>query len=96
MSILYFGLPGNDCTTDKITAKEVGRFFRLIWCLKYNNFLEVQNIIYAYGVYLMEHIYFEAQLCINISNFKEISNIDILIILDMCIFYFGLPGNDCI
>ena len=27
----------------------------------------------------MEHIYFNAQLCINISNFKGISNIDILI-----------------
>ena len=27
----------------------------------------------------MEHIYFEVQLCINISNPKEISNIDILI-----------------
>ena len=27
----------------------------------------------------MEHIYFEAQLCINISNFKGNSNIDILI-----------------
>ena len=27
----------------------------------------------------MEHLYFEAQLCINISKFKEISNIDILI-----------------
>ena len=31
----------------------------------------------------MEHIYFEAQLCINISNFKDISNIDILIILPL-------------
>ena len=29
----------------------------------------------------MEHIYFEVQLCINISNSKEISNIHILIIL---------------
>ena len=27
----------------------------------------------------MEHMYFEVQLYINISNFKEISNIDILI-----------------
>ena len=29
----------------------------------------------------MEHIYFEAQICIDISKSKEISNIDILIIL---------------
>ena len=29
----------------------------------------------------MEHIFFEVQLCIKISIFKEISNIDILIIL---------------
>ena len=27
----------------------------------------------------MEHMYFESQLCINISNFKDMSNIDILI-----------------
>ena len=29
----------------------------------------------------MERIYFQAQLCIHISNFKEISSIDIQIIL---------------
>ena len=29
----------------------------------------------------MEHISFEAQMCINISNFKDILNIDALIIL---------------
>ena len=29
----------------------------------------------------MKHIFFEAQLCINISNFNEISNIHILITL---------------
>ena len=27
----------------------------------------------------MKHIYFMARLCINLSNFKDISNIDILI-----------------
>ena len=72
------------CKTPKQHKKPAAKGGRLLWllfCLLYNHFLEVQNIIYTYGVYLMEHMYFEAQLWIDISNFKEISNIRILIIL---------------
>ena len=36
---------------------------------------------YRYWVYLMEHIFFEVQLCIKISIFKEKHVFDILIIL---------------
>ena len=39
----------------------------------------------------MEHIYTEAQLCINISKSKEISNIDILI--NLCLAT-SLPKGD--
>ena len=44
-----------------------GCFFRLL----YRQLLEVQNKIYTYWVYLMEHICFEVQLCIEISIFNE-------------------------
>ena len=54
-----------------------GCFFRLL----YNHFLDFQNNTYRYWVYLMEHIFFEAQLCIKISIFKEKHVFDILIIL---------------
>ena len=40
----------------------------------------------------MEHIYFEAQLCINISNFNDNSNIDILIILALGTSLHGVIG----
>ena len=59
------------------TAKEVRRLRRrtsLCWGLKYNHFLRVQNEICTYWVYLMEHIFFELQLCIEILIFKEKSN----------------------
>ena len=65
----------------KKSAAEGGRLLRLFFCLLYSQFLEVQNHIYTYWVCLMEHIYFEAQVCINISSFKENSNIDRLITL---------------
>ena len=55
-----------------------GRLLELFWGLKYNHFLEFQNIIYTYWVHLMEHIYFKAQLCIDISKFTIILNIGIL------------------
>ena len=35
-----------------------GRLLVLFWGLKYSNFLEVQNDIYTYWVYLMESIFF--------------------------------------
>ena len=75
MCRFYFVLPGNDCTKDEKTAEEVGRRRRPTSCavlglccfgFLYNHFLRAQHIIYTYWVYLMEHIYFEAQLCINV------------------------------
>ena len=68
----------NDCRRSR--PPSVADLFGCFGGLKYTHFLEVQNIVYTYWVYLMEHIYFEAQLCINIWNFKKM-NIDILIIL---------------
>ena len=41
-------------------------FFRLL----YSHFLEVQDKICTYWVYLMEHIFFEVRLCIKISMFN--------------------------
>ena len=50
----------------------------------------------------MEHICFEVQLCIKISKFKEISNIDILIILclltglgGLCMSAESVPSCTC-
>ena len=44
----------------------------------------------------MEHIYFEVQLCINISNFREISNIDILIILALGTSLHSTGPGECL
>ena len=55
----------------KKSAAEGGRLLRLFFRLLYSHFLEVQNKIYTYWVYLMEHIFFEVQLCIKISIFSE-------------------------
>ena len=51
-----------------------GGLLRVFWGLKYTHFLRVQNEICTYWVYLMEHIFFEAQLCSEILIFKEKSN----------------------
>ena len=59
--------------TEKM-SKSVGQLLVLFWRLKYNHFLRVQNEICTYWVYLMEHIFFELQLCIEILIFKEKSN----------------------
>ena len=67
-------------------------FFGCFFCLLYNHFLGVQNKIYTYWVYLMEHICFEVQLCIKISIFKEKPVFDILIIL--CLMT-SLPCVSC-
>ena len=58
----------------KKSAAEGGRLLRLFFRLLYSHFLEVQNKIYTYWVYLMEHIFFGVQLCIKISIFNEKSN----------------------
>ena len=77
----------------KKSAAEGGRLLRQLFCLLYNHFLEVQNIICRYSVYLMEHICFEAQLCMNMAMFTEKSNIDIVInlCLGTSLLYIG-PG----
>ena len=59
----------------KKSAAEGGRLLRPCSCLLYNHFLRVQNKIYTYWVYLMEHIFFEVQLCIEISIFNEFCEI---------------------
>ena len=67
----------------KKSAALGGPLLRLFWVLKYNHSLEVQNLIYTYLTHLMEHIHVEAQLCMNLSNFREILNIDIVINLSL-------------
>ena len=71
----YFGLPGNDCTKDENNSRRSrppsAADFLCCFDLEYSQFLEVQNKIYTYWVYLMEHIFFEVQLCIKISMFSE-------------------------
>ena len=59
----------------KKSAAEGGGLLRLFFRLLYNHFLEVQNKIYTYWVYLMEHICFEVQLCIEISIFNQFCEI---------------------
>ena len=61
-------------TQHKNSAAFGGGLLRLFFCLLYNHFLRVQNQICTYWVYLMEHIFFELQLCIEILIFKEKSN----------------------
>ena len=57
MCIFHFGLPRNNCTKDKRAAEEeVGRLLVLLRGLAYSDFLRVQNEIYTYCLYLMEHI----------------------------------------
>ena len=54
----------------KKSAAIGGRLLVLFWGLKYSHFLEVQNQIYTYWVYLMEHILLGVQLCIEILFFS--------------------------
>ena len=58
-------------THPKKSAAEGGRLLRSFFRLLYNHFLDFQNRKYRYWVYLMEHIFFDVQLCIKISFFKE-------------------------
>ena len=58
----------------KKSAAFGGRLLVPFWGLKYNHFLRVQNEICTYWVYLMEHMFFELQLCFEILIFKEKSN----------------------
>ena len=55
----------------KKSAAEGGGLLRLFFRLLYNHFLDFQNKKYRYWVYLMEHIFFEVQLCIKISIFND-------------------------
>ena len=59
----------------KKSAAFGGRLLVLFWGLKYSHFLGVQNKIYTYWVYLMEHICFEVQLCIQKSILHEFCGI---------------------
>ena len=82
----------------KKSAAEGGGLLRLFFCLLYNHFLRVQNEICTYWVYLMEHIFFELQLCIEILIFKEKSNFgytdhpEISTSLLICSHSLNLPG----
>ena len=80
----------------KKSPAEGGRLLRLLWGLKYNQLLEVQNMLYTYWVYLMEHIHFEAQLCIKISMFKETSNLWLVINLCLGTSLQGARSFQCI
>ena len=62
-------------TQHKKSAVEGGGLLRLFFRLSYNHFLRVQNEICTYWVYLMEHIFFEVQLCIEISIFRRKCNL---------------------
>ena len=79
-SSVYFILDSQEMTvpkTKKLPKKSAafgGRLLVLFWGLKYSHFLGVQNKIYTYWVYLMEHICFEVQLCSEILIFNENSN----------------------
>ena len=62
-------------TQPKKSAAFGVRLLALFWGLKYNHFLRVQDKIYTYWVYLMEHIFSEVQLCTEISIFNEFCEI---------------------
>ena len=62
-------------TQHKKSAAEGVRLLRMCFCLLHNNHnLRVQGRTCTYGVDLMEHSFFELQLCIGILIFKEQSN----------------------
>ena len=63
----------------KKSAAEGGRLLRLFFRLLYSHFLEVQNKIYTYWVYLMEHIFLGVQLCIKASFFNEFCEFSIFL-----------------
>ena len=56
----------------KKSAAFGGRLLVLCWGLKYKYFLRVQNQICTYWIYLMEQIFLEVQLCIDVSIFNEL------------------------
>ena len=58
----------------KKSAAEGGRLLRLCFRRFYLCFLDIQIKQCRLASHLVEHIYFEAQLCINISNFEDNSN----------------------
>ena len=58
-------------TQPKKSAAFGGRLLRLFWGLKYRCFLGIQINKCRPSSYLMEHIYFEAQLCSEIATLKE-------------------------
>ena len=58
-------------TQHKKSAAEGGGLLRLFFRLLYRCFLDFQDKRYRLASYLMEHIYFEAQLCSEIAIFKE-------------------------
>ena len=60
--------------TKKLPKKSAtfgGGLLVLFWGLKYRCFLDFQDKRYRLASYLMEHIYFEAQLCSEIAILKE-------------------------
>ena len=59
----------------KKSAAEGGGLLRQFFRLLYRCFLDFQDNIYRLASYLMEHIFFEVQLCIEISMFNEFCKI---------------------
>ena len=73
--IFLCGCPGNICIEDLQTAEEVGRRRRPTSSAVISSFVQMfpghPNEKYRWASYLMEHIYFEAQLCSEIATLKE-------------------------
>ena len=59
----------------KKSAAEGGRLLRLLFRLLYRCFLGIQIKKCRLASYLMEHVYFEAQLCSEVATLKEKSKI---------------------
>ena len=73
--IFQFGCPGVICIYDLKTAEEVGRRRRPTSSVVISSFyrfsLGIQIKKSRLALYLMEHIYFEAQLCNEVATLKE-------------------------
>ena len=95
--IFYLGSPGSSVfktsKQPKTSGVEGGGLLRPLFRLLYRCFLDFQDKRYRLASYLMEQIYFEAQLCSKTSIFKEKHVLDILI--NLCLatgLPFGLEG----
>ena len=99
MCRFYFGLPGNDCIQDPKTAQEVGRRRRPTSSAVFSSFVQLFPGSPKYKIHPVhilsvstEHgTYFLRPKYVHVSKKNKNVPWDIL---NMCIFYFGLPGND--